>query len=330
MFSSKATTRAARAVRSSAAQTATKRAAPRRAYATQQEAAAPSGGMGQAVTGGLIGGSAVFFASYLYYRQSGAKAVVDTTQQAKSYADSASEQLKQQIQQMTPDKDDVVSQIRSVADRYAAWIPGGKEFVDRSFKDVEDIRKKHGKEFDEIARATYDELREAADKKGTSLDILNDIWQILSKRLSQLSGLAGDAAQQILDNHPEAKEKLGGSFDQLKDLGDRLGPEAKKQVEDTFKEASKIASAGFSADAATRIYKLVQDKKQQLQKLGDQSWQSGLEQIKPLLEKNETVKKLFEENIDTLKSGHVTDVLDKVRTAVQSGSTGGLENYIKE
>jgi hypothetical protein len=331
MFASRST---ARALRSSATQPVTKRVASRRTFATAQDASSSSanggGGMSQGVLGGVVGGSAVFAATYLYYRTSGIATVVDTTKQAKQYTDMVADQVKTQLKELTPDKNDVVGQIRSVADKYAAWIPGGKEFVNSSFKDIDDIRQKHGKEFDDIAQATYDELREVANKKGASLDTLNDVWQILTKRLSQISELAGDSAQQILENHPEAKKKFGGSFDQLKQLGDQLGPEAKKQVQDTFQQASQIASAGFSADAATKIYKLVQDKKQELQKMGEESWKAGYEQLKPMLEKNPQVKQFVEDNMDTLKNGNMTDVVDKVRNAAQSGNLGGLQKYVDE
>ncbi|KAI5360908.1 hypothetical protein Slin15195_G088220 [Septoria linicola] len=332
MYGPRAATRASRAARSSTASTRAviSRNAPRRTFADSAPAPAPQTGGGQALTGGLIGGGVVAAIGYGYYHFSGAKTIVNTTAQAKSYADSAAEQIKQQLQEMKPQGDDVLGSIRQVAEKYASFVPGGRQFVDTSFKDLEAIRNKHKEEFNEIARATYDELREAAQKKGASIETINDIWTILSKRLGQLTDLAGDASQQILDNHPELKEKLGGQFDQLKQLGDKLGPEAKKQVDDTFNEVSNIVKSGASADAATRAYKLLQEKSQELKKLGDKSWESGYEQIKPYLEKNSDVKKFVEENMETIKSGNVTDVIDKVKTAVQSGSTRGLEQYVKE
>lgn len=329
MFSFRATTRASQALRNTASQTVAKRSAPRRNFATEKDVSA--GGLGHGVTGGLIGGGVVLAAGYGYYHFSGAKSVVNATSQAKSYADQAAEQVKTQLREITPDRsEDVLGAIKEVAHQYARWIPGGKQFVDTSFKDLEDIKSKHEDEVNRISRATYNELREVANRKGTSIEALNDAWQILSERLQELSSLIGDVSQQILDNHPDLREKLGGSFDQLKQLGDRLGPEAKKQVDETFKEASQIARQGISTDSASRLQKLVQDKLQELKKLGDKSWESGYEQIKPLLEKNPQVKKFFEQNIDTLKSGHVTDVVEKVRNAVQSGSTSGLENYVQE
>lgn len=269
-------------------------------------------------------------AGYLYYHFSGAKTLVNTAHQAKSYSDSVADQVKQQLQELKPEGDDVLGAIRQVAEKYASFVPGGRQFVDTSFKDLDAIKSKHEKEFNEIAHATYNELRDTANKNGASIQTMNDIWTILSKRLGQLADLAGDASQQILENHPELKEKLGGQFDQLKSLGDRLGPEAKKQADDTFKQVSDIVKSGATPDAATRAYKLLQEKTQELKKLGDKSWETGYEQIKPYLEKNSQVKDFVEKNMDAMKSGNVRDVIEKVKSAVQSGSTKDLEQYVQE
>lgn len=64
------------------------------------------------------------------------------------------------------------------------------------------------------------------------LALTNSI-QSASKRTSELSG---DTADDILNNHPILKNKLGGSIDQLKDVGDQFGPEAKKIVDETWKQ----------------------------------------------------------------------------------------------
>lgn len=340
MIGSRATTRASHAVRSTATRTAV-RQTTRRTYATEPVTASTTGGSstggnaagggGSAVTGGLIGGGVAFAATYAYYHFSGAKSVVQTATSGKQYADQIAEQVKSQLKELAPSSpDNALGEIKGFAQKYATWVPGGKDFVDKSFKDLEEIQKKHGDEVNDIAKKTYDELKEVANKKGASLEVINDVWQVLSKRLQQLSEIAGDASQQILDNHPEAKEKLGGSFDSLKQLGDRLGPEAKKQVDETFKEASNIAKAGFSADSINRVYKLVQQKSEELKKTADQSWQKGLEQIKPMLEKNPKVKEFVEQNMDSLKQGHVSDAVEKIQSATSSGSTEGLEKYVKQ
>jgi len=53
-------------------------------------------------------------------------------------------------------------------------------------------------------------------------------WEIIENTLSQLGQLAADSATDILDNHPEIKEKFGGNLEQLKSMADAGGSEAKK------------------------------------------------------------------------------------------------------
>lgn len=212
---------------------------------------------------------------------------MQTASQAKSYVDSTAAQLKQQLSYATPDSaDELTQQIKETAHKYAAWIPGGRQFVDQSFKDLETIKQQHGDEVNEILRNTYDELKQVANKKGTSLDAVSDIWSVLSKRLSELGALATDAAQDLLDNHPELKNKFGDSFGQLQELGNKFGPEAKKQADETISEVKKIAQQGLTFSSADQIRRLVQDKVEQLKKLGDQSWDGAWDQLKPMLDKS--------------------------------------------
>lgn len=53
-------------------------------------------------------------------------------------------------------------------------------------------------------------------------------WAIIEDALSQLGQLAADSATDILDNHPEIKEKFGGNLSSLKEMADNGGEEAKK------------------------------------------------------------------------------------------------------
>jgi type I site-specific restriction-modification system R (restriction) subunit len=279
-----------------------------------------------------MGAGAVLVAGYGWYHFSGVKTAVQTAKTAKGYVDYGSEQLKASLSAATPDSaDDVISKLKEVANSYAGWVPGGKAFVDKSFKDLEAIQEKHGDEVNKIVKATYEELREVSQKKGASMETANDVWTILSRRFQELGALAGDAAQQIVDNHPEIKKRVGGSIDQLKDLGDRYGPEAKKKVDETFAEVSSIAKGGLSIDTADKIRKLVQEKVEEIKKMGEDTWNKALEeQIKPALEKNPQVKKLVEENMDTLKNGNISEAVSKVSKAVSSGDTKDLENWVKE
>lgn len=271
-------------------------------------------------------------AGYGYYHFSGAKTAVNAARQAKSYVDYGSEQLKQSLQQATPDSaEGVIAKLKEIAQNYAGWVPGGRAYVDSAFKDLEEVQKKHGDEVNEIVKATYEEIKAVSQKKGTSLETANDVWNILSKRLAELASLAGDSAQQILANHPEVEKKLGGSYQQLKDLGDRVGPDAKRKIDETWSEVSDIAKSGFSADSIDKIRKLIQEKVEEVKKLGDQAWNKAWEeQIKPALDKNPKVKQVVEQNLDTLKNGNISEAVSKVTSAVSSGNTKDLEAYVKD
>jgi hypothetical protein len=65
---------------------------------------------------------------------------VETYTTTKSYFNSASEKLKQ----ATPEPNQALEALRSTANHYAAFIPGGKSYVDAAFKDIDAIREKHG------------------------------------------------------------------------------------------------------------------------------------------------------------------------------------------
>jgi len=326
MFASRAALRTTRAVRVNAP------ALRRNVRFANGDASAgsSSGGMSPTVTAALVGFGASTATFYLAYQFSGLSTAVGYSKQAKSYIDGTTNQLKAQFKDKTPDdSSEVIQALRDTANKYARWLPGGKQYVDKAFDDLEKIRQQHGGEVDNIVKEAYGELRDAS-KKGMNFDALSDVWDILQKHLGRLSGLAVNAGHSILENHPQLKQQFGGSFDQLKQLGDQAGPEAKKQVDETWQQISKILSGGFGLSTIDQIRKLVEEKTQQLKQYGDQAWQKGYEQLKPMLEKNPQVKKVVEENLDTLKQGNVSQAVSTVQSAISSGSTQDLEKYINQ
>jgi len=286
-----------------------------------------SGGLSHGVTGGLIGGGITVSLLYLWYHFSALKTAVNTSHQMKSYVDSATSKLKVEFNERTPEPNEALDMLKQTAQKYASFVPGGRQYVDTAFKDLDSIRNKHGSEVDNIVKEAYSELKDVSSK-GMNLETLSSVWEVLSKHLQRISELAVDAGQDILNNHPELKEKMGGSFDQLKQLGDRLGPDAKKQVDETWKEVQGIVQQGVQWNTIPRVQQLVQEKVQEVKKLGDKVWQQGLEQVKPMLEKNPEAKKLVEENADILKQGNIGEAFEKVKSAVQSGNIGDLQQYV--
>ncbi|KAJ6104556.1 hypothetical protein N7523_010876 [Penicillium sp. IBT 18751x] len=287
---------------------------------------AASSGSSPALIGGLAGGAAAFSAGYLWYHFSGVKTLVNTSKQTQAYLD----QAKQKIVEKTPEPNEAFRWLEDTVKSYAVLIPGARGYVDTAFEDLKRIQNDHHKEFDEIISDAYNELRDITQNEGFSATSASKALQVLQKQSKRLFDLAGDAAGNVLDNHPQLKEKFGSSYDQLKQMGDAYGPKAKEEVNQTWKQISTIVQRGVSQDSFEEIKNLIQDKKNKLQKMGDEAWQSGLEESQQYLEKSPKLKQLVEENADTLKKGNFKDLWGLVKESASSGKTEQVEKYIKE
>jgi hypothetical protein len=319
MFASRTVSRSSRAFRARALQHTTRNA--RRFTSTE------SGGResSPALVGALSGGLTALVVGYSWYHFSGTKTLVHSANQTKAYFKTTQEKLKQAAPEAP---DDTLQWVRETAVSYGGLFPGAKMYINSAFDDLDAVRQKHGDEVDKIVKQAYGELKKTS-QKDMSMETASEAWNIIEEYLSQIGDLAGDATEDILNNHPELKEKVGANIDQLKEMGAKYGPEAQKQVDRTWSQIKDIVAAGWSADTANRIRKLVEEKTEQVKKLGDEAWQKGMEQAKPYLEKNSRVKELVEQNADALKSGNVTELYNKIKSAVESGSTEDIENYVK-
>lgn len=234
-----------------------------------------------------------------------------------------------QLQGATPDADGAIKYIKEFAYSYVAWVPGGRQYVDTVFKDVETLKENHGEEVNQIVNDAYKQFQQLS-KEGLSLEAASKAYNILTDLAAKFGDLTGNALGDILDNHPQAKKKFGGSIDKLKEMGENYGPEAKKQVEQTWKQAKEILAGGVSASNLDKVRRLVEDKIEQVKKLGDEAWDKALEGAKPYLEKNPKVKELIEKNADALKQGNAKEIFGEAKKAVESGDTGALEDYINK
>ncbi|KAF2129389.1 hypothetical protein P153DRAFT_431353 [Dothidotthia symphoricarpi CBS 119687] len=278
-----------------------------------------------AVIGALTGTLATFTVGYIAYRQSGAYQLVKASKTTQDYVNTATKKIKES----TPEPNEALEWLRNAAQSYAAFIPGAKGYVDTAFNDLDAIRAKHGDEVDAIISEAYEDMRKVLGNGDLSLVTAHKTWDVITKHLARVSDLAGDASQQIMDNHPKLKEQLGGNWDKLKEMGDSYGPEVKKEVDRTWGQISDIVKTGVSAENIAKIKKVINEKVEKIQQLGDKAWQKGLEQAKPYLDKNPEVKKLVEENADALKQGNFQELFKRVKSAVENGDTGDLEKYVK-
>ncbi|KAH7395242.1 hypothetical protein DE146DRAFT_659581 [Phaeosphaeria sp. MPI-PUGE-AT-0046c] len=284
-----------------------------------------SGAGSHAAIGAASGALASVAVGYIFYRTSGARDVVMASKKTKEYVNSATQKIKE----TTPEPNEALAWLRNATQSYAAFIPGAKDYVDSAFDDLDAVREKHGDEVDSIIREAYDEMRGVLSHGDVSLVTAHKTWDILAKHMSRVADLAGDSAQQIMDNHPQLKEKVGGNWDKLKEYGDKYGPEAKKEVDRTWKQVGDVIKTGVSPANIDKIKSIVQEKVDKLKKLGDEAWNKGMEQAKPYLDKNPKVKELVEQNADALKGGDVQQLFSRVKKAVENGDTGDLEGYIK-
>ncbi|KAL0934871.1 uncharacterized protein CTRU02_209462 [Colletotrichum truncatum] len=305
--------------------------APRNQLRFQSSTASSSSGsaggggshFGAGVAGGLAG-AGLFFAIYSF---TPAGRTASKVNKAAKEAEQKYQVAAKKLQENTPSPDQAIDYIKQFAYSYVGWIPGGRAYIDTAFDDFETVRKNHREEADQIINDAYKQFQEVA-KAGLSLEAVHKAYEVIADLSKKVASLSGDAISDIIDNHPQLKDKLGGNIDQLKQLGDQYGPEAKKQVDETWKQIKDVLAGGFTASNFEKARKLIEEKTEQVKKLGDEAWKKALEEAKPYLDKNPKVKELVEKNADTLKQGNAKEVFEKAKSAVESGDLGGLETYV--
>ncbi|KAM0818608.1 hypothetical protein AB5N19_04420 [Seiridium cardinale] len=288
-------------------------------------ASAGSSHIGAGVAGGLAAATILYGAYYFSPSGKVSRTINKTVKEANSKYKEAS----QKIQQTTPNADETISYLKNFCYSYVAWVPGGRQYVDMAFKDIETVRKNHREEADELLNDAYKQFQNLS-KSGLSIETASKAAEVLADLSKKVGSLAGDAFTDIIDNHPQLKDKFGGSIDQLKQMSDQYGPEAKKQVDETWSQVRDVLAGGLTAANLDKVRKLVQEKVEQVKKLGDEAWKKGLEQAKPYLDKNPKVKELIEKNADALKQGNAKELFDQVKKAVESGDTGDIEGYVNK
>ncbi|MCJ1454416.1 hypothetical protein MMC28_004769 [Mycoblastus sanguinarius] len=276
--------------------------------------------------GGLAGGGLVLFGGYGWYHFSGAKTLVNTAKQTEATFKAYGKKLRDSTPEFEPNA--ALEWLRSTAKSYAAIIPGSKGYIDSAFDDIDAVRHKHGKEVDSMIKTAYDELKEIS-QEGMSLSSASKAWDILQRHSRRIADLAGDAGQELIDNHPALKDKVGGNLDQLKQMGDKYGPEAKKQVDEIWEQIRGVVKSGVSAESIPKIHSLVQEKMQKMQELGGKLWEQGMEKAKPYLDKSPEAKEVIEKNAEQLKQGNIQELSEKIKEGVQSGNMDSLKSYVQ-
>ncbi len=276
---------------------------------------------------GLAGGVAAATIIYGVYYVSPSGKLLRGINKGSKEASKQYQEASKKLQSSTPDADQAINYIKEFCYSYVTWIPGGRQFVDTTFKEIETLRQNHHDEVNQIVNDTYRQFQ-TLSKSSLSLETAPKAFEILADLSKKLGSLTGDALTEILDNHPQVKQKFGGSIDQLKQMGERYGPEAKKQVDETWQQVKEIIGSGLTASNLDKARTLIEDREEKVKKLGDEAWKKGLEQAKPYLDKNPKVKELIEKNESALKQGNATELFEEAKNAVESGSLGDFESYI--
>lgn len=286
-----------------------------------------STGGGSHIASGLAGGVAAGAILYGVFLLTPSGRMHSTINKGAIKANQKYKEATKKLQETTPNADQAIDYIKQYCYTYVGWIPNGRQYVDAAFQDIDTLRQNHGDEVNAAVNDTYKRFQQLS-KEGLSMETASKAFDALTEFSKRLAEITGDAFGDILENHPEAKKKFGGSIDQLKDLSDKYGPEVKKQVDETWKQAQGVLAGGFSAANIDKARKLIQDKIEQVKKLGDEAYNKGLEQAKPYLDKNPKVKELIEKNGDALKQGNVKELVERAKKAVESGDLGDLEKYV--
>ena len=280
--------------------------------------------VGSGLAGGIAGGLAVLAAGYGYYYFSGIKKTVDNISGAKQYFENATKQLKDHTLQ----PDQTVQWLRSTATAYAGFIPGAKGIVDKAFNELDDVAREHGDELNGIIGDAHKDLKELAASGGLNADTAQKAWEVLTKHMQRIEGLAVDVGKDVLNKHPELKEKYGDKLNMLKELGEKQGGDAKKYVDETWGQITALVAGGsFDKD---KIGKMIEDGLGKATGMGDDAWKMAMDKVKPYLDKSPEIKKLVEDNADKLKKGDWMGIISSLQDSAKNGDVKPLKEFVEK
>lgn len=279
------------------------------------------------IAAGVAGGVAASAVLYGTYLLTPSGRMSRSINKGAYEANAKYKQAVKKLQQSTPEPDQAINYIKDFCYSYVGWVPGGRQYVDAVFQDIETLRQNHSDEVNKIVADGYKQFQDLS-KMGLSMDTAAKAYDVLADLSRKFGSLAADAFEDILDNHPQVKDKFGGSIDQLKRMGDEYGPEAKKQVDETWQQVKEVMAGGLTAANLDKARRTIQEAVEKVKKFGDEAWNKALEQAKPYLDKNPKARELIENNADALKQGNIKELFEKASKAVESKDLGDLQKYV--
>lgn len=236
------------------------------------------------------------------------------------------ETAKSAITTSTPNRNEIVSFLRSSFGPYLSFIPGASAIFD----ELDSLAESHGDELNNVLLEAYNDLKATLEKGGFDAPTAKKLDEIAKRLGKQLKELGKDMGQKVLNDNPKLKEQIGGGMDKLEKLGDAYGPEAKKIVDETYKEVEDLFQQGVSPQGIYKATQLVQEKTQQVKDLGrraaEKAWEKGSQEVQQYLDKVPQVKKVVEENMDSIKAmalggGLSTSMIPQVFQKVKEAAT---------
>lgn len=230
-----------------------------------------------------------------------------------------------------------------MAKTYAGVVPGLSSYVDSTFNSLDELHETHGEELNKILEEAYEEIKTVLKdvKQNETLDTATagKLVSILGKCAGDLNELGkkvgSDAFKKLEENYPAVAQTIGTSYNELKGLAQRGGPEARKLAEESIAQIQDVLKTGGKnqEEAWKKVKELVQGKTQKLKEL---AWDKAAEEAK----ENPEVEKLLKESKDTFLQQGVSvsslgAVLDRVKTAIQEGGLdqgklGELRDFVQD
>lgn len=180
---------------------------------------------------------------YAWYHFSGAKTAVDASKAAANYY----QETKRAIAENAPkNPSEVIEFLRKNTKSYAGLIPGASSYIDSTFDTFDQLHQNHGDEVNRVLQEGYDDIHKIIQESGNGVSVETGmkVMGVLHKRMGELEEVGKKVGQDVFktlsEKHPEIKEKLGGGYEELKDMAEKSGPEAKKILDDTLSQVGRI------------------------------------------------------------------------------------------
>ncbi len=295
-----------------------------RRYQSSQAGSTTTSPFAAGVAGGLVGAGLL----YGIYQTTPTAKMARKINAGVREAEKKYEQAAATIKDKTPTTDEALDKLKQFCYSYASWVPGGRQYVDKAFDDLAVIRESHSDEVDQLVKDTYREFQSVA-RSGFSLESASKVFDAMANLAKKIASLSVNVADQILERHPQLNDTVGEPIRKLKDMGTQYGPEAKKLVDETWSQVNDIMASGFSVESADKVRKVIDERTQQVRKIGDKLWDKSLEQAKPYFDKAPRVKELITGNSDLLKQGNITKLFEQIKSLGDGGDMAKLEDGVK-